>query len=87
MELTVRLHFVKTCFSLQDIIELLPKSILIKNVKHWVCISQNCLLTEFQIMYFDGDDSYSVMKQNKSLLQAAYEMLLWVIENGYLKTK
>ena len=74
-------------FTLQDIIELLPKSILIKNVKHWVCISQNCLLTEFQIMYFDGYNSYNVVKQNKSLLQAAYEMLIWVIENGYLKTK
>ena len=74
-------------FSLQDIIELLPKSIIINSVKHWICVSPNCLLTEFQVMHVDGDDSYSVMKQNKSLLQAAYEMLLWVIENGYLKTK
>ena len=77
----------KPVFTLHGIIELLPKSILIKNVKHWVCISQNCLLTEFQIMYFDGYNSYNVVKQNKSLLQAAYEILLWVIENGYLKTK
>ena len=74
-------------FSLQDIIELLPKYIIINSVTHWICVSQNCLLTEFQIMYVDGNDSYSVIKQNKSLLQAAYEMLLWVIENGYLKTK
>ena len=74
-------------FSLQDVIELLPKYIIINSVTHWICVSQNCLLTEFQIMYVDGNDSYSVIKQNKSLLQAAYEMLLWVIENGYLKTK
>ena len=74
-------------FTLQDIIELLPKSILINSVKHWFCVSQNCLLTEFQVMYFDGYDSYGVIKQNKSLLQAAYNMLIWVIENGYLKTK
>ena len=74
-------------FTLQDMIELLPKSIIINSVKHWVCVSPNCLLTEFQIMYVDGDNSYSVMKQNKSLLEAAYEMLLWVIEKGYLKTK
>ena len=77
----------KTVFTLQDIIELLPKSILINSVKHWICVSPNCLLTEFQIMYVDGDDSYAVMKQDKSLLQSAYEMLIWVIENGYLKTK
>ena len=74
-------------FTLQDIIELLPKSIIINSVKHWFCVSQNCLLTEFQVMYFDGYDSYGVIKQNKSLLQAAYNMLIWVIENGYLKTK
>ena len=73
--------------SLQDVIELLPKSIIINRVKHWICVSPNCLLTEYQVMYVDGDHFYSVMKQNKSLLQAAYEMLLWVIENGYLKTK
>ena len=74
-------------FLLQDVIELLPKSIIINSLTHWFCVNQNCLLTEFQVMYVDGDDSYSVKKQNKSLLQAAYEMLLWVIENGYLKTK
>ena len=74
-------------FTLQDIIELLPKSIIINSVKHWFCVNQNCLLTEFQVMYFDGYDSYGVIKQNKSLLQAAYEMLIWVAENGYLKTK
>ena len=74
-------------FTLQDLIELLPKSIIINSVKHWFCVNQNCLLTEFQVMYFDGDDSYGVIKQNKSLLQAAYEMLIWVIENNYLKTK
>ena len=74
-------------FSLQDVIELLPKSIIINSVKHWICVNQNCLLTEFQVMYFDGHDSYGVIKQNKSLLQAAYNMLIWVIENGYLKTK
>ena len=73
-------------FTLQDIIELLPKSIIINSVKHWFCVSQNCLLTEFQVMYFDGYDSYGVIKQNKSLLQAAYNMFLWVIEQGYLKT-
>ena len=74
-------------FSLQDLIELLPKSIIINSVKHWFCVSQNCLLTEFQVMYFDGRDSYALIKQDKSLLQSAYNMLIWVIENGYLKTK
>ena len=77
----------KPVFTLQDLIELLPKSIIINSVKHWFCVNQNCLLTEFQVMYFDGYDSYGVIKQNKSLLQAAYNMLIWVAENGYLKTK
>lgn len=76
-----------TVFTLQDIIELLPKSILKNNVKHWLYISPNCLLTEFQIMYVDGDYSYAVMKQHESSLNAAYEMLIWVAENGYLTSK
>ena len=74
-------------FTLQDVIELLPKSIIINSLNHWFCVNQNCLLTEFQVMYVDGYGSYGVIKQNKSLLQAFYEMLIWVIENGYLKTK
>ena len=77
----------KPVFTMQDIIEMIPNHLFINGVKHWIKISPNCLLTEYQIMYVDGDDSYAVMKQDKSLLQAAYEMLLWVIENGYLKTK
>ncbi len=81
------MYFKYRAFTLQDVIELLPKSIIINSVKHWFCVSQNCLLTEFQVMYFNGYDSYGVIKQNKSLLQAAYNMLIWVIENGYLKTK
>ena len=74
-------------FTLQDVIDLLPKSILINSVKHWICVSPNCLLTEFQIMYVDGDYCHAVMKQDKSLLQAAYNMLVWVAENGYLTSK
>ena len=74
-------------FTLQDIIELLPKSIRINSVKHWFCVSQNYLLTEFQVMYFAGYDPHCVMKQDKSLLQAAYNMIIWVAENGYLTSK
>ena len=76
-----------TTFTLQDIIELMPKSILRKNAKYWLCISPNCLLTEFQVMYIDDSTSYTVMKQSKSLLQAVYDMLVWVAEKRYLKTK
>ena len=35
----------------------------------------------------ESSNNNLVIKQNKSLLKAAYEMLLWVIENGHLKTK
>ena len=77
----------KPVFTLQDIIELLPKSILINSVKHWICVGPNFLLTEFQLMYVDGNDSYAVMRQDKSLLQAAYNMFLWVIENGHFLKK
>ena len=56
----------KPVFTLQDIIELLPKSVIINSLNHWFCVNQNCLLTEFQVMYVYGYDSYGVIKQTLS---------------------
>lgn len=74
-------------FTLQDIIELLPKTISNTLGKASLLIAPNCLNTEYQVMYVDGYGSYKVMHQGKCILDAAYNMLIWVIENGHLKTK
>lgn len=74
-------------FALQDIIELLPKTIYNTLGKASLLIAPNCLNTEYQVMYVDDYGSYKVIHQGKYILDAAYNMLIWVIENNYLKTK
>ena len=60
-------------FSLQDVIELLP----IENID----IRRNCH-EKWVISYKD-----EITFKSEFMIDAAYQMLIWVIENGYLKTK
>ena len=60
-------------FTLQDIIELLP----IENID----IRRNCH-EKWVISYKD-----EITFKSEFMIDAAYEMLIWVIENNYLKTK
>lgn len=66
-------------FTLQDIMELLPKYIEIGNNIYWLTITPGwCICYEEHIEIkkaFYAD----------SMLEAAYEMLCWCAENGYLK--
>ena len=60
-------------FNLQDVIELLP----IENID----IRRNCH-EKWVISYKD-----EITFKSEFMIDAAYKMLIWVIENGYLKTK
>ena len=60
-------------FTLQDVIELLP----IENID----IRRNCH-EKWVISYKD-----EITFKSEFMIDAAYNMLIWVIENGYLKTK
>ena len=60
-------------FTLQDIIELLP----IENID----IRRNCH-EKWVISYKD-----EITFKSEFMIDAAYNMLIWVIENGHLKTK
>ena len=60
-------------FSLQDLIELLP----IENID----IRRNCH-ERWVISYKD-----EITFKSEFMIDAAYEMLIWVIKNNYLKTK
>ena len=66
-------------FSLQDVIELLPYEIK----GFYLAIAKPNGLNN--ILYISDWILYNT--KCDSILQAAYEMLLWVVENGYLKTK
>ena len=60
-------------FNLQDVIELLP----IENID----IRRNCH-EKWVISYKD-----EITFKSEFMIDAAYEMLIWVIENGYLTSK
>ena len=60
-------------FNLQDIIELLP----IENID----IRRNC--HERWVMSYKDEITF----KSEFMIDSAYQMLIWVIENNYLKTK
>ena len=85
-------------FSLQDIIELLPKSISHK----YEVLSKTCEDTYVLVWDMEGgvlkycDDigcereytNHAIIHVNEiGILESFYQMLIWVVENGFLKTK
>ena len=72
-------------FSLQDIIELLPPQLIHKEKN--IYLNFENIGKEYGFYYVDCDFEIYIYFNNTNILQAAYKMLLWVIENGYLKTK
>lgn len=76
-------------FALQDVIELLPAEIETIESNYYLTITKY-FYNSYVVCYFieNQDDSYSfVYFECETILDAAYQMLLWVIENGYLRTK
>lgn len=73
----------KSCgvFTLQDILDKLPSSI------NWnpLIIVGNTIM--YSAGYGEGYDNPLVVFDEKSLLDSAYNILCWVIENGYIETK
>ena len=72
-------------FTLQDILELLPYRV----VASYLNVGKKSFSGDvlFYIEYSNFGD-YAVSRFiSESLLDAAYEMLCWCIENGYIKTK
>jgi len=74
-------------FNLQDVIELLPKVI----IKEGLYLHLNISITYskwycFEYSFCNGSQFNSFISR-ENILDAAYQMLIWVIENNYLKTK
>ena len=72
-------------FSLQDIIELLPGKLIYEESNLYLTFEN--IDNEYGFCYVACDFEVRIYFNNRDILQAAYNMLLWVIENGYLKTK
>ena len=72
-------------FTLQDIIELLPKRIDDYQLVIW--LDDGYVRYETEIGRDDEGGDVLAVFDNTNIIQSAYEMLIWVAENGYLKTK
>ena len=78
-------------FGLQDIIELLPVQIINCNEIYLlkiIPISNEVSYVQFNAQICADITKYPLrVKKSDSLFNSLFEMLIWVIENGYLKTK
>lgn len=69
-------------YTLQDILDKLPKEIKTSTDTYWLTVSCDC--DEWYICYSMSDEfDYYKEYKSESLLNAAYEMLCWCIENEY----
>ena len=76
-------------YTLQDVLDALPKEILYENKRCWASID---LEDGFIGYYYENYSLYykwayfeAVMK-DESIIDAAYELLVWCIEQGYVET-
>ena len=82
-------HYCLPAYTLQDVLDALPKEILYENKRCWASID---LEDGFIGYYYENYSLYykwayfeQVMK-DESLIDAAYELLVWCIENKFVET-
>lgn len=74
-------------YTLQDVLDALPIEIKYKDKRCWLCIE---LADEMIGYYYENARFehiwvyYEVVMIDKSLIDAAYKLLIWAIENGYI---
>lgn len=72
-------------YTLQDILDKLPKRIETEDYEFelYIYYHENGV----SVFYDDGDITQLAFFSKPTLLESAYEMLCWCIENRYIKTK
>ena len=73
-------------FNLQDVIELLPKR-LESSYGYIDLIIQPNMDSSVYVFSYEREDAIICWFFNENILGAAYQMLIFVIENGYLTAK
>lgn len=74
-------------FILDDILDFLPKKLQHRYEDYELTAFYCHMAYEWKVQYLNNDISFMDYKSGENLIDAAYEMLCWVIENGYLETK
>ena len=73
-------------FTLQDILNILPFFVEKDTLRYRFFINHRS--SGYELSYMEWADREKLVEfTDKDPLNAAYNMLIWVIENGYLKTK
>lgn len=76
-------------YTLQDVLDVLPKEIKYKDKRCWLCID---LADEWVGYYYENIHFaqkyvyYEIVKVDESLIDAAYKLLCWCIEQCYVET-
>lgn len=73
-------------FTLQDILELLPKYLINNQIRYKLTVCFSKTANHWLIMYYDNHNVLEFYS-NSEIIDAAYYLLCWCIENGYIKTK
>ena len=71
-------------YTLQDVLDLLPKSIGVEYIYDLCIFPESISYTQF--IGGEINDNLFAVPINESLIDAAYSMLCWAIEQGYVET-
>lgn len=69
-------------YTLQDILDKLPTLIIISSDFYKICIEPSC--GYWDIYYYKSDATELISKKSENIIDVAYDMLCWCIENGYV---
>lgn len=70
-------------YTLQDILDKLPTLIIISSDFYKICIEPSC--GYWDIYYYKSDATELISKKSENIIDAAYDMLCWCIENRYVE--
>lgn len=70
-------------YTLQDILDKLLTLIIISSDFYKICIEPSC--GYWDIYYYKSDATELISKKSENIIDVAYDMLCWCIENGYIK--
>lgn len=80
-------HYYLPAYTLQDVLGALPESILKNDIQYWLSICR-VSISIWMISYSDDVDLTTNLhhEEYESLIDSAYSMLCWAIENKFVET-
>lgn len=82
----VKYRMIIPTFTLQDILDLLPKEIIDKD-GYCNILNIGTFNNDWYLCYeLSNEFEPLIAFENESIIDAAYDLLCWCVENGYIKT-